>query len=58
MQRKKASDFPQEVLSLFNGFIHYASNDERIDAMWPDDEAAAKLAGSRALDFFKKHLSA
>lgn len=68
--------------------IHYAENDQRINAMWPDykaalekagvkfeahvypgtqhgfnndttpryDEAAAKLAWQRTLDFFNKHL--
>jgi carboxymethylenebutenolidase len=82
-----ATDVPKIKAPLL---IHYAENDERINAGWPGyetalkangvkyqahfypgtqhgfhndttpryDEAAAKLAWSRTLDFFKQHLKA
>ena len=123
MERKKASDFPPEVLGLFDGYVHgtlsrrdfldraagYAAGgmgaaamlaslspnfawaveaDARVNAGWPAweetlrkngirytmrmypatqhgfhndttpryDEAAAKLAWTRTLDFFELHL--
>jgi hypothetical protein len=52
MERKQAADFDQELL-----LIHYAENDDRINAGWPAyHEAAANLAWQRAIDFFNKEV--
>lgn len=51
----KASDFPPEVLRLFDQYVHnqaikarlllhFADHDERINATWPPYEAALKAA--------------
>jgi dienelactone hydrolase len=48
MERKVASDYPQELLDLFHEYQH--------DTIPRYDEEAAKLVWSRTLEFFNKHL--
>ncbi len=45
MERKKPSDFPQELLNLFDGYVQSRTTPRY-------DEAAAKPAWQRTLDWF------
>ena len=61
MERRKASDFPPEVLKLFDGYIHgMLSRREFLDRAARHCvggvTAAAMLAWSRTIAFFDQHL--
>ena len=72
MERKKASDFPQELLDLLDQYVHGGlSRRQFIDraqkfavggvtatalATPRYDDAAAKLAWQRTLEWFNKYL--
>jgi hypothetical protein len=53
MGRKKASDFPPEVLQLFDGYVHGAITIRHLDTTKP----RLKLAWSRTITFFKENLA-
>ena len=62
MERKKASDFPPELLDIFHECQHsdivYDGTEHGFhnDIAPRYDEAAAKLAIERTLDFFNQNL--
>ncbi len=52
MERKKASDFDQELLNLYDRYAHGLI--ERREFL---DKASAELAWSRTIQFFKAKLT-
>jgi dienelactone hydrolase len=59
MDRKKASDFSQELLDLFHLYVHGeigANHGSHNDTTPRYDEAVAKLARQRTLTWFDTYL--